>query len=172
LTLGKVLVVSIRSQYSRPIHSPKAKHNFQSTKDLPTRKLPSQTTTNTNILSGSKMFLFMPQTFRYNKFTVEKAEDVLSFRPSPLAQPRKGFRVVCAPFLFHNNDITIRNQKLSNDITQYTTPEYSDNTIGDTCVDGFQSSTHKRLMLDGVRREEKLDRTTSKIAEPKVNFEK
>jgi hypothetical protein len=44
----------------------------------------------------------MPQIFRHNKFTVEKAEDVLSFRPAPLAQPKKGFRVVCAPFLFHD----------------------------------------------------------------------
>jgi hypothetical protein len=62
------------------------------------------------------MFLFMPQIFRHNKFTVKKAKDILSFRPTLLAQPKKGFQVVCAPFLFHNNDITIRNQKLNNGI--------------------------------------------------------
>ena len=82
------------------------------------------------------MFLFIPQIFCYNKFTVEKAEDVLSFRPTLLAQPKKGFRVVCTLFLFYNNDITIRNQKLNNGI-QYNSPEYSDSTIGDTCTDGF-----------------------------------
>jgi hypothetical protein len=62
------------------------------------------------------MSLFMPQIFSHNKFTIEKAKDVLFFRPAPLAQPKKGFRVVYAPFLFHNNDITIRNQKLNNGI--------------------------------------------------------
>jgi hypothetical protein len=117
------------------------------------------------------MFLFMPQIFRHNKFTVEKAEDVLSFRPALLAQPKKGFRVVCAPFLFHNNDITIRNQKL-NDGIQYNSPEYSDSTIGDTCADGFQNATHSRMMLEETGHEEKLEQTTSKIAEARVNFEK
>jgi hypothetical protein len=117
------------------------------------------------------MFLFMPQIFRHNKFTVEKAEDVLSFRPAILAQPKKGFRVVCAPFLFHNNDITIRNQKL-NDGIQYNSPEYSDSTIDDTCADGFQNATHSRMMLEGTGHEEKLEQTTSKIAEARVNFEK
>ncbi|PVH69635.1 hypothetical protein DL98DRAFT_168515 [Cadophora sp. DSE1049] len=113
------------------------------------------------------MFLFMPQTFRHNKFTLEKAEDVLFFRHAPLAQPKKRFRIVCAPFLFHNNDITIRNQKL-NDSIQYNSPEYSDSTIGDTCPDGFQSSTHSRKMLEGTGHEEKLEQTTSKIAEANV----
>jgi len=58
----------------------------------------------------------MLQIFRYNKFTIEKAEDILSFRPIILARPKKGFRVVYALFLFYNNDITIRNQKLNNGI--------------------------------------------------------
>ncbi|KUJ09513.1 uncharacterized protein LY89DRAFT_741217 [Mollisia scopiformis] len=117
------------------------------------------------------MFLFMPQIFRHNKFTVEKAEDVLSFRAAPLAQPKKGFRIVCAPFLFHNNDITIRNQKL-NDGIQYNSPKYSDSIIGDTCADGFRHSTHSRMMLEGTGHEEELQQTTLKIAEARVNFEK
>jgi hypothetical protein len=83
----------------------------------------------------------MPQIFCYNKFIVEKAEDVLSFRLIPLAQLKKGFRVVYAPFLFYNNDITIRNQKLNDSIQynspEYNSPEYSSNTIGDICADGF-----------------------------------
>jgi hypothetical protein len=113
----------------------------------------------------------MPQIFRYNKFTVKKAEDVLSFRLALLAQPKKGFRVVCALFLFYNNDITIRNQKL-NDGIQYNSPEYSDSTISDMYADGFQNATHSRMMLKGTGHEEKLEQTTSKIAEAKVNFEK
>jgi hypothetical protein len=117
------------------------------------------------------MFLFMPQIFRHNRFTVEKAEDVLSFRPASPTQPKKGFRVVCVPFLFHNNDITIRNQK-QNDGIQYNSPEYSERTIGNTCADGFQNTTQSRMMLEGIGREEKLEQTTSKIAEARVNFEK
>jgi hypothetical protein len=98
----------------------------------------------------------MPQIFRHNKFTVEKAKDILSFRPAILAQPKKGFRVVCAPFLFYNNDITIRNQKLNNGI-QYNSPEYSDSTIYDIYAGGFQNATHSRIMLKGTGHKEKLE---------------
>lgn len=117
------------------------------------------------------MFLFMPQIFRHNKFTVEKAEDVLSFRPAPPAQPKKGFRVVCAPFIFHNNDITIRNQKLNGGIP-YKSPEYSDSVIGDACANGFQNSANSRTMLEETGHEEKLEQIASKITEARVIFEK
>jgi hypothetical protein len=74
--------------------------------------------------------------------------------------------------LFYNNDITIRNQKL-NDGIQYNSLEYSDSTtIGDTCAGGFQNSTHSRMMLEGTGHKERLEQTTLKIAEARVNFEK
>ena len=64
------------------------------------------------------MFLFMPQICRHNKFTVEKAEDVLSFRPAPLAQPKKAF----GSFAHHSSSTTtISRFEIRNWMTAFST---------------------------------------------------
>jgi hypothetical protein len=100
------------------------------------------------------MFHFAPQIFHHNTITMD-TEDILSFRPPPVVYPKRRFGVVFAHFIFRNNNITIRNHKLNNNI-QDTSPEYSDSTLGDTCTDGFTNSTHGRLMLEGQTHDEKL----------------
>ena len=101
------------------------------------------------------MFYFTSQIFHHNTITVDKAEDILHFRPVPAVYPPKKFGVVFAYFIFRNNKITIRNQKLNNEGIQDTSPEYSGSTYGDTCVDGFKNPTYVRLMLEGQSHNQK-----------------
>jgi hypothetical protein len=112
-----------------------------------------------------EMFSFTPQIICHNTITVDKAEDVLSFRPAPVVHPQTRFGVVFAHFIFRKNKITIRNDKPNNESIQDISPEYSS-----TDTDGSRNPTH-RLMLEGAGRDEKLEQTDLKITAAKVGFQ-
>jgi hypothetical protein len=118
------------------------------------------------------MFHFAPQVFRHNKITMDTIDtkDILSFHPPPAVYPQRRFGIVFAYFIFRNNDITIRNHKLNNDVIQDTSPEYSDSTFSDTRADGFKDSTHGRLMLEGQSHDEKLAQLPANIPEARVKI--
>jgi len=112
------------------------------------------------------MFYFTPQIICHNTITVDKAEDVLSFRPAPVVHPQTRFGVVFAHFIFRKNKITIRNDKPNNESIQDISPEYSSTDTG-----GSKNPTHGRLLLEGAGRDEKLEQTDLKITAAKVGFQ-
>ena len=97
---------------------------------------------------------------------MDKAEDVLSFRPAPVVHPQTRFGVVFAHFIFRKNKITIRNDKPNNESIQDISPEYSSTDTG-----GSKNPTHGRLLLEGAGRDEKLEQTDLKITAAKVGFQ-
>jgi hypothetical protein len=113
-----------------------------------------------------EMFYFTPQIICRNTITVDKAEDILSFRPAPVVHPQTRFGVVFAHFIFRKNKITIRNDRPNIENIQDISPEYS--TVSDTYTDG---SKNPRLMLEGASRDEKLKQTDLKITAAKVGFQ-
>jgi hypothetical protein len=114
------------------------------------------------------MFYFAPQIIRHNKITMD-TKDILSFYPSPAVSPQRRFGIVFAYFIFRNNDITIRSNKLNNNGIPDTSPEYSESTFGGICADGFKNSKHSRLMLEGQSQDEKLVQPTANEAKVKIN---
>jgi hydroxyacyl-ACP dehydratase HTD2-like protein with hotdog domain len=115
------------------------------------------------------MVLFTSQIFHHNTFNVDKVEDMASFLPAPVANPKKRFWVI-TQFIFRHNNVTIRNHKSNNESIQDISPEYS-STASNTYTDGSKNPTNGRLMLEGASRDEKLEQTDLKIAAAKVGFQ-
>jgi hydroxyacyl-ACP dehydratase HTD2-like protein with hotdog domain len=114
------------------------------------------------------MFFVTSQIFHHNTFNVDKVEDMASFLPAPVANPKKRFWVI-TQFIFRHNKVTIRNH-LNNESIQDISPEYS-STTSDTYTDGSKNPTNGRLMLEGASLDEKLEQTDLKIAAAKVGFQ-
>ena len=114
------------------------------------------------------MLYFAPKIICHNKITMD-TKDIPSFHRSPAVSPQRRLGIVFAHVIFRNNDITIRNHKLNNNVVPDTSPEYSESTFGGLFADGFKNLKQGRLMLEGQSHDEKLVQPTANEAKVKMN---